>query len=114
MKKTLLCSLIVTAFLTTTAHAETLVGQVEDIQGNTLILTTEDGQTKTFKTSDDTHYRKKKMKKEHKLKRGKMSPPKAVGYEPMVEEDDWIELIYTPSTQQLDAEEVQSITVYDD
>lgn len=115
MKKTLFLGMMtLTLFTLTTAGAETFVGKVQDIQGNLVSVKTEEGQVKQFKTTDKTSYRQKKMKKHHKVKRGKMPAASVVGYEPMIEEDDWIELSYTPGAQSADTEEIDSVIVYDD
>ena len=74
----------------------------------------QNGSHKAFKASDKTHYKSKKlMKKDKKKNKHKMKESEAY-YQPMIEEDDWIELTYTPATQDLDESEIDQVVVYDD
>lgn len=106
MKKTVLFGTAALALiLTATAHAETVTGKVIETDGNQVTIEKKDGTKHTLKTTSDTTYRKKKMtrhdKKHHEKGR----------YEPMLEESDWVEVIYTPSNNELIIEEV---TIWDD
>ena len=111
LKLLLLATDIVGASLTT--KAETVMGEIIAISGNNMAVQTNDGQKMSFKTTDNTNYRKKKMKHHRKFKRG--SKEQAMWtYEPIAEEDDWVEITYNPKTGEEDIYEVQTITVLDD
>ena len=113
MKKMLLFSTITCAFLLAhVANAETTSGKVLSVDGKTITVQTEDGQKMTMNLNDKTTYRKKKMVKTHKTKRG----TKAIewSYTPVAEEDDWIDITYNPATGTGTAYQVQDVVVYDD
>ncbi|MGN0919580.1 MAG: hypothetical protein ACI4OR_02320 [Alphaproteobacteria bacterium] len=95
------------------AQAETISGKVLDVRKNTITLRTEDGKKMTLHTTDDTGYREKKVTRKGKMHKGKMNPAETY-YRPMVDEDDWVEITYTPATNELQSDEVQAVVVYDD
>ena len=94
-------------------HAEMVTGEIISVQDNIMTVQNQNGQQMSFQTNDDTTYRKKSMPKHHKKKRGKRGPSEWI-YEPIAEEDDWVEITYNPETKTGDLYEVDSITVYDD
>ena len=94
-------------------HAETLSGKVTDVGKNMLTVRTNDGEKMTFHTTDNTRYREKKITRKGKMKKGKMSSAEAY-FRPMVEEDDWVEISYTPATNEMQSAEVEEVIVYDD
>lgn len=112
MKKIILTSLCGVALFAFAAQAETFKGNVQDIQGDIIIVEAQDGTTKAFKTSDKTTYKHKKMMKKNKKKHGREMKKGDVYFKPMVEEDDWVELTYTPSTQNLSEAEIDEVVVY--
>lgn len=113
MKKTLLLSVFTMAFmLSYQAQAATASGKVTAVNGNNITVQTENGQQMTMATTDQTMYRKKKMHKKNKTKRGKR--PAEWSYEPIAEEDDWVDVVYNPATGNGTVSEVQEVVVYDD
>ena len=95
------------------ATAETISGEVVGIRKNNITVQTEDGEKMTLHTTDSTGYREKKMSRKGKKHKGKMYPAEGY-YRPMVEEDDWVEITYTPATNEMQSAEVQEVIVYDD
>ncbi|MBP5344054.1 MAG: hypothetical protein J6Y85_03170 [Alphaproteobacteria bacterium] len=113
MKKTLLLSAFAIAFMVSyQAHAATASGKVTSVNGNNITVQAENGQQMTMATTDQTTYRKKKMHKKNKMKRGKR--PAEWTYAPIAEEDDWVEVVYNPATGNGTVSEVQEVVVYDD
>ena len=78
-----------------------------------LTVQTENGEKMDLQLTDGTTYRQKKVYKKGKKNRGKMIPA-GTYYQPMVEEDDWVEVTYTPATNSMQSAEVQEVVVYDD
>ncbi|MBQ3695905.1 MAG: hypothetical protein II938_02930 [Alphaproteobacteria bacterium] len=113
MNKIILATAAALALTVAQAKAETATGEIISIQDDIVTLQTKDGQQMSFKTSDGTTYRKKTLNKHHKKKRG-MRGPADWTYEPIAEEDDWVEIVYNPKTGTGDVYEVDTITVYDD
>ncbi|MBQ7413674.1 MAG: hypothetical protein IJV07_05345 [Alphaproteobacteria bacterium] len=106
MKKLFLCGAAALALtMAMTARAETVTGKVVNTDGSQVTIEKKDGTKHTMKTTPDTTYRKKKMTRHDKKHHGKGH------YEPMMEESDWVEIVYTPSNNELVIEEV---TVWDD
>lgn len=117
MKKLLLAAVAVSAFMAATAVcAETVSGQVSKVDGNAVTIKTADGQKKTFTTNEKTSYRKKSTKKAKTPMNRKMMKKNmaTASYQPMVDEDEWVEVVYDPTTQQAEGYVVDYITVYDD
>lgn len=114
MKKILLSAVAAAVLCSFAVQAETVQGKVKEVKGNTVVMETKDGTLKTFKASDNTSYKKKKVMKKDKKKHGKQMKKGDVYFQPMIEEDDWIELTYTPATQDLDESEIDQVVVYDD
>ena len=113
MKKTICLTAIALALTAIQARAETVVGEVVSVTDDIITVQNKEGKQMSFQTSDNTTYRKKTLRKHHKKKRG-MRGPTGWSYEPIVEEDDWIEVVYDPKTGNGTAYEVDTITVYDD
>ena len=109
--KLLLATALIGASIT--AQAETVMGEIIAISGNDMAVQTSDGQKMSFKTTDNTSYRKKKIRRHHKFKRGSKEQATWT-YEPIAEEDDWVEVTYDPKTGEEDIYEVLTITVLDD
>ena len=106
MKKILLIALCL--FATTWANAETVSGEVVKAKKNKIIVQTNEGENVTLYTTDGTTYRQKKIHRKGKMKT-------AGGYyEPMVEEDDWVEITYTPAKDGSQMAEIQEVIVYND
>ena len=95
------------------AEAATVSGEVVKAKRGSIVVQTEDGDKMTFHTTDGTTYRQKKVHRKGRMHKGKMMPADAY-YEPMVEEDDWVEITYTPATNDMQTAEVQEVVVYDD
>ncbi len=109
----ILCGVAALALGTgTLVRAETLTGKVVAAKGNDITVQQADGTQKTLKVNDDTTYRKKKMMKKDKAKQHKkMKRGEMASYTPLVEEDDWVEVVYSPTTG--DGWIVEDVTVYD-
>lgn len=114
MKKILLAATAVAVLCSFAAQAETVQGKVKEVKGNTIVMQMQDGSLKTFKASDNTNYKTKKVMKKDKKKHGRQMKKGDTYFQPMVEEDDWIELTYTPATQNLNEAEIEQVVVYDD
>ena len=95
------------------SNAETVSGSVVKAKKNMLTVQTENGEKMDLQLTDGTTYRQKKVYKKGKKNRGKMIPA-GTYYQPMVEEDDWVEVTYTPATNSMQSAEVQEVVVYDD
>ena len=95
------------------AQAETVSGEVVDARKNSITVQTEDGEKMTLHTTDNTSYREKKLSRKGKMHKGKRYPAEGY-YKPMVEEDDWVEITYTPAKNNMQSAEVQEVIVYDD
>ena len=113
MKKLIYFMTAVFALATLQAKAETVMGEVISVTDDMVTVQNKEGKQMSFQTSDNTTYRKKTLHKHHKKKRG-MRGPTGWSYEPIVEEDDWVEIVYDPKTGNGTAYEVDTITVYDD
>ena len=113
MKKTLYLTAIALTTTILSAQAETVMGEVVAVTGDIVTVQNQEGQQMSFKTNDNTTYRKKALHKHHKKKRG-MRGPDGWTYEPIAEEDDWVEVVYDPKTGDGTVYEVDTITVYDD
>ncbi len=113
MKKIICTVCAAFSLMTLPAMAEVIVGEVVAVEGNLMTVQTKEGQQMSFQTSDGTTYRKKTLNKHHKKKRG-MRGPSDWTYEPIAEEDDWVEIVYNPKTGNGDIYEVDTVTVYDD
>lgn len=110
MKKTLFLGFAILA-LATSASAETAKGKVVDIVGDMVTVQLSNGEQVTMATTDETTYRQQK-KMRNKTKKGKGLPTGK--YQPMIEEDDWIEVVYNPATQTGEVAEIDAVTLYDD
>ena len=95
------------------AQAETISGEVVGVGKNAIVVVTEAGEKMTLNTTDNTAYREKKVSRKGKMHKGKMQPADSY-YRPMVEEDDWVEITYTPSKNEMQSAEIQEVVVYDD
>ena len=113
MKKVIYLASTILALGILQAKAETVMGEVISVTDDIITVKNEDGQQMSFQTNDNTTYRKKALRKHHKKKRG-MRGPSDWTYEPIAEEDDWVEVIYNPKTGNGEIYEVDTITVYDD
>lgn len=93
-------------------NAETMTGKVLSRNGDQITLQQKDGTIKSLTVTDNTTYRKKKMMKKNKVKKGHTMKKGESYYQPMIEEDDWVEVVYTP-TEDNDLV-MEDVTVYDD
>ena len=106
MKKLLMIGVCLLA--TSLAQAETISGKITNIKKNTVIVKAEDGKKTTLNTTDNTSYRKKKVSR-----KGKTHAANTY-YKPMMEEDDWVEITYTPAKNETQSAEIQEVVIYDD
>lgn len=115
MKKALLLGAMAITFMAFTAQAEVAKGKVVDKQGNMLTVQTENGQKLKMAVTDNTTYRKKKtVDRDMTTKDGRMFKKGSTYFSPMVDEDEWIELIYTPGPDAMTNAVVEDVVVYDD
>lgn len=114
MKK-LYCILALGIMSASTAlYAETVSGRVVNQNGNVLTVQTADGTTAQMTLTDNTRYREKKTVKHHVKKGNKVHQAGDTYYKPLVEEDDWIELTYTPAKTSDAMDTIEDVIVYDD
>ena len=113
MKKIVYLTATVLALSTLPTKAETVMGEVIAVSDGIITVQNSEGKQMSFQTNDNTTYRKKELRKHHKKKRG-MRTQNDWTYEPIAEEDDWIEVVYNPQTGNGEIYEVDTITVYDD
>ena len=95
-------------------QAETVSGRVVNQNGNVLTVQTADGTTAQMTLTDNTRYREKKTVKHHVKKGNKVHQAGDTYYKPLVEEDDWIELTYTPAKTSDAMDTIEDVIVYDD
>jgi len=113
MKKLLLAGAIALALgMGTDVLADSVSGKVVSVDGNQVTVQKKDGSQATMQVSSDTTYRKKKVAKEDKMKKGQHIKKGETYYKPMMEEDDWVDIIYSPSTG--DMLIIEDVIVYDD
>ena len=95
------------------ACAETISGEVVKAKKDMITVRTDGGEKMSFQTTDGTTYRQKKVRRKGKMHKGRMTTADSY-YEPMVEEDDWVEITYTPAKNDMQSAEIQEIIVYED
>ena len=95
------------------SNAENISGNVVKAKKDMLTIQTEDGEKMNLQTTDNTTYRKKKVYRKGSKRKGKMTSA-SNSFEPMVEEDDWVEITYTPAKNEMQGAEIQQVIVYDD
>ena len=99
MKKILLCSVVALGMgLSVGCRAEMATGHVVETKGDSVTVQQENGQQVTMQTTPETTYRTKKTAKRNKIQNGRKMKEGEVYFQPMVEEDDFIEVIYSPKT----------------
>lgn len=96
-----------------TSNAETISGNVVKTKNDLLTIQTEEGEKMILQTTDGTTYRKKKVYRKGSKRKGKVTPA-TNSFQPMVEEDDWVEITYTPATNKMQSAEIQEVVVYDE
>lgn len=114
MKKLCLTAAVAALFISFTANAETAKGKVIDVDTHTITVQTQNGEHVTMALTDHTTYRQKKTSKRDMKKHGKKHAKSKTYYEPLVEEDDWIEVTYTPAKDSTSNAVVEDVIVYDD
>ena len=110
MKKYLLTGLMGVALaMGVSACAETTAGKVIKTDGHTVTIRQSDGTEATMNTTEATTYRKKKVTDKHWNEK---SQPQNAYFKPIIEEDDFVEVIYSPSTG--DEWIIEDVVIYDD
>ena len=112
MKKILLMTTAAILALATCAHAETIAGKVSAVSPSSVTLTLDNGEQVTMQLNENTTYRSKKYHHKHKLKRG-AGQDGTWHFQPMFEEDDYVEVIYSNTGEPV-AAAAESVIVYDD
>ncbi len=89
------------------ANAETVKGQVIDEDNGVVTVESGDKQMK-MKTTDNTKYRHRKIMRKDKTKHGRMYKKGEAYYKPMVDDKDWVDIIYVidPQTKEMLIEEI--------
>lgn len=113
MKQLYTFLMIGTMVCTMDVCAATIQGKVLDKTDNALIIQTQDGNKMKMHVSDQTTYRQKKEVHDNKQHQSSKHQSMMM-YTPMVEEDDWIEVQYTPSNDELSNAVIENVVVYDD
>ena len=112
MKKILLYSVMALGLsLSLDVCAETATGHVVETNGDSVVVQQENGQQVTMQTTPETTYRKKKVAKRNKIQNGKKMKEGETYFQPMLEEDDFIEVIYSPSTGNVLI--IEDVVIYD-
>ena len=91
------------------ACAETTSGKVVKADGHAVTIRQADGSEATMKTTEATTYRKKKVADKNWNENTK---PQKSQIKPILEEDDYIEVIYFPATG--DEWIIEDVVIYDD
>lgn len=115
MKKTLLfgaLALLAGASFTE-AKAESMTGTVTEKNGNMITVQGKDGKEVTMQATENTKYREKKVMKKDKTKHGKKMKKSDTYYKPLVDEDDWVEIVYTVDPDG-NIYYLEDVVVYDD
>lgn len=113
MKKILLMSIFAISgiIFNQQVHAETAQGKVKSQDGMNLVIITDNGNEMMMITDDNTTYRKKKI---HRSKKGSKNMQKnKSSFQPIVEEDDWVEVIYNAKGEPVEYI-VEDIIIYED
>jgi len=100
------------ALFSVNASAESISGKVVSTEGDTVVVRQSDGTKMTLTATPDTTYRQKKVAKHDKMKHGRKITKGQSYYQPMVEEDDWVDIIYSPDTNSIYV--IEDVVIYDD
>ena len=111
MKKILLMTTAAALALAPCVHAESVSGKVTAVTPSSATITLDNGENVTIGLNENTTYRSKKYHHKHKLKRG--TPTGDWHFQPMFEEDDYVEIIYSNTGEPI-AAAAESVVVYDD
>ena len=82
------------------------------VSPSSVTVTLDNGEQVTMQLNDNTTYRSKKYHHKHKLKRG-AGQDGNWHFQPMFEEDDYVEVIYSNTGEPV-AAAAESVIVYDD
>lgn len=113
MKKSILMTGLALLVLAPCVQAETISGKVSQVSPSSVTVTLDNGEQVTMQLNDNTTYRSKKYHHKHKVKRGAQETDASWYFQPMFEEDDYVEVIYSPSGEPV-AAAAESVIVYDD
>ena len=100
------------AFVSVNTSAESISGKVISKEGDTVVVRQSDGTKMTLTATPDTTYREKKVAKHDKMRQGKKIAKGQSYYKPMVEEDDWVDIVYSPDTNSVYV--IEDVVIYDD
>ena len=113
MKKLLLTAVAIAALtIGADVMAESISGKVVATDGNQVTVRQKDGTKTTLQATPQTTYRTIKVSKHHKKKGAHQAMKEGGTYQPMVEEDDWVDIIYSPSTDSVYV--IEDVIIYDD
>ena len=91
--------------------AETTQGKVKSQKGDYVVIITDNGNEINMVATDNTTYRKKKIQR---YKKGKSMRQENGYFKPLMEEDDWVEITYSPSTGTPTEYIIEDVIIYDD
>ncbi len=92
------------------AQAETAQGKIKSQKGDYIVILMDDGNEMNLVATDNTTYRKKKIQR---YKKGKSMRQENGYFKPLMEQDDWVEITYSPSgtpTEYI----IEDVIIYDD
>ena len=113
MKKILLMTTAAVLAVAPCVRAETVSGKVTAVTPSSVTITLDNGEKVTLGLSENTTYRSKKYHHKHKVKRGGQDSAGSWHYQPMFEEDDYVEVIYSKTGEPV-AAAAESVVVYED
>lgn len=112
MKKLLLLGVAIAGCVCgTNVFAESVSGKVVSTDGNTVVVQQQNGQKSTMQVTPETTYRKKKAGKD-KMKNSSADMKNQAYYTPILEEDDWVDIIYSPTADSMLI--IEDVVIYDD
>ena len=113
MKKSILIPAVVFLALAPCVRAETISGKVSQVSPSSVTILLDNGEQVTMQLNDDTTYRSKKYHHKHKVRRGAQETDASWYFQPMFEEDDYVEVIYSATGEPV-AAAAESVVVYDE
>lgn len=108
MKHLLLCGIMaIGIMMVNSVSAETMStsGTVTSTQNGMIEIKQGDGEVKTFKITPDTRYRQKKMTESTQASTENETQDDSY-FEPIAEEDEWVEIYYMPNEDELIVEDI--------
>lgn len=115
MKKALLLSAMAISFMAFSANAaEMMQGKVLSKKGDRVVIQTDAGRQVNARVTQNTTYREKKVLKKDKVKDGVTYKAGSTYYKSPIEEDEFIEVYYTPSKDAPGEIIIEDVVMIDD